>query len=79
MLRYSRFSYINLLREKNKNTMTSEDYYRLGNSYRKKGDFKHAIDSYMEAIALDSNSPAVEAKKMLENIFAFYCKDMYNP
>jgi tetratricopeptide (TPR) repeat protein len=59
--------------------MTSEDYYKLGNDYRKKGDFKHAIDSYMEAIALDSNSPAVEAKKMLENIFAFYCKDMYNP
>ena len=46
--------------------MTAEDYYKLGNSYRKKGDFKHAIDSYNEAIALDPNSPAVEAKKMLE-------------
>lgn len=34
---------------------------------------------YMEAIALDPNSKAVEAKKMLEDIYSFYCKDMYNP
>lgn len=59
--------------------MTAEDYYKLGNEYRRKGDWKHAIDNYLEAIALDPESPAVEAKQMLNDMFAFYCKDMYNP
>lgn len=59
--------------------MTAEDYYKLGNEYRRKGDWKHAIDNYLEAIDLDPESPAVEAKQMLDDMFAFYCKDMYNP
>lgn len=59
--------------------MTAEDYYKLGNEYRRKGDWKHAIDNYLEAIALDPESSAVEAKQMLDDMFAFYCKDMYNP
>lgn len=59
--------------------MTAEDYYKLGNEYRRKGDWKHAIDNYLEAIALDPESPAVEAKQMLDDMFVFYCKDMYNP
>ena len=59
--------------------MTAEDYYKLGNEYRRKGDWKHAIDNYLEAKALDPESPAVEAKQMLDDMFAFYCKDMYNP
>ena len=59
--------------------MTAEDYYKLGNEYRRKGDWKHAIDNYLEAIALDPESPAVEEKQMLDDMFAFYCKDMYNP
>lgn len=59
--------------------MTAEDYYKLGNEYRRKGDWKHAINNYLEAIALDPESPAVEAKQMLDDMFAFYCKDMYNP
>lgn len=59
--------------------MTAEDYYKLGNEYRRKGDWKHAIDNYLEAIALDPESPAVEAKQMLDDMFAFYCKDMYTP
>ena len=59
--------------------MTAEDYYKLGNEYSRIGDWKHAIDNYLEAIALDPESPAVEAKQMLDDMFAFYCKDMYNP
>ena len=53
--------------------MTSADYYRLGNDYRRQGDFKRAMEAYMEAIALDPESPAAEAKKMLEDIYVFYC------
>ena len=59
--------------------MTAEEYYQQGNAWRKKGDFKRALDSYMEAIALDPKSPAVAAKEMLDDIMSFYCKDYYNP
>lgn len=59
--------------------VTAEEFYALGNEYRRKGDWKHAIDNYLEAIALDPDSPAVEAKKMLDDILNFYCKDIYNP
>jgi tetratricopeptide (TPR) repeat protein len=60
-------------------SMKSEDFYRLGNEYRRNGDWQNAINNYLEAIALDPDSPAVEAKEMLENILNFYHKDAYNP
>ena len=59
--------------------MTAEEFYNLGNEYRRKGYWKHALDNYLEAIALDPESPAVEAKRMLDDILSFYCKDFYNP
>lgn len=59
--------------------MTAEEYFNMGNEYQRKGDFKNAMNCYLEAIELDPNSPAVEAKKMLDNIFNFYNKDAYNP
>lgn len=63
----------------NENKSAANDWYQRGNEYRKKGDWKHALDCYMEAIDIDSESPAVEAKRMLENILNFYNKDAYNP
>ena len=59
--------------------MTANAYYLKGNEYRKQGDFASALNNYMEAIRLDANSPAVEAKRMLDDIMNFYCKDFYNP
>lgn len=59
--------------------MTSEEWYQRGNDYCKKQDFQHALQCYMEAIALNPESPAVEAKEMLDNIYSFYCRDIYNP
>jgi tetratricopeptide (TPR) repeat protein len=59
--------------------MTAEEYYQLGNEYRQQGNWQEAINNYMEAIELDPNSPAVEAKRMLEDILNYYNKDMYNP
>ena len=59
--------------------MTAEDYYRAGNDYRRQGNWQQAINNYMEAIELDPESPAVEAKEMLDNILSYYNKDMYNP
>ena len=59
--------------------MTANDYYLLGNRYRKEGNWQMAINNYLEAIALDPQSPAVEAKKMLDDILNYYNKDCYNP
>ena len=59
--------------------MTSEEYYQQGNAFRKQGDWQRALNCYIEAISLDPNSPAVHAKKMLDDILEFYNKDSYNP
>ena len=59
--------------------MTAEEYYKLGNEYRKKGNWQEALNNYINAIELDPDSPAVEAKKMLDDILNYYCKDIYNP
>lgn len=59
--------------------MTANDYYLAGNAWRKKGNFKKATDCYLQAIALDADSPAATAKQMLDDIMSFYCKDYYNP
>ena len=42
-------------------------YYLLGNA------------CYLEAMAINPDSPAVEAHQMLMNIIEFYHKDYYNP
>ena len=59
--------------------MTAEEYYQQGNRYRKEGNWQMALNHYLEAIALDPESPAVEARQMLEDILNFYHKDAYNP
>ena len=57
--------------------MTADEYYRKGNEFRKQGNWQEALNCYMEAIAIDPESPAAEAKKMVENILGFYNKDIY--
>lgn len=59
--------------------MTAEEYYRKGNEHRRGGNYKAAMEAYMQAIAIDPDSPAATAKQMLDEQFAFYCKDYYNP
>ena len=53
--------------------MTAQEWYEQGNAFRKESKW------HDQAIELDPDSPAVEAKRMLDDIMAFYCKDMYNP
>lgn len=55
-----------------------EIYYLLGNAYRKQSNWQKALNCYLEAIDLNPESPAVEAKKALIDILNFYNKDMYN-
>ena len=59
--------------------MTAEEWYGKGNEARKQGLWHEAINCYLQAIELDPESPAVEAKRMLDDIMAFYHKDAYNP
>ncbi len=59
--------------------MTAEEYYKQGNDYRRQGKWHEAINSYIKAAEIDPESPAVEAKKMLDDILNYYCKDIYNP
>lgn len=59
--------------------MTAEEYYQRGKEHQRAGNWQDAIHCYIEAIEIDAESPAVEAKKMVEDILNFYNKDMYNP
>lgn len=59
--------------------MTADEYYQRGNHFRRVGNYQEAMNDYLEAIDLDPNSPAVQAKEMLDDIMNYYCKDMYNP
>lgn len=53
-------------------------YYLLGNAHRKKGDWRMAINNYLEAMAINPESPAANAYSMANEILDFYNKDMYN-
>ena len=55
-----------------------EKHYRTGNEYRRKGDWQNAINHYLEAVAINPESPAKGALEMLGDILDFYNKDMYN-
>lgn len=59
--------------------MNSRELYERGNDYRRQGNWQEAINSYIQAIELDPDSPAVEAKAMLDDILNYYHKDAYNP
>ena len=59
--------------------MNSRKLYEQGNDYRRQGNWQEAINSYIQAIELDPDSPAVEAKAMLDDILNYYHKDAYNP
>lgn len=52
-------------------------HYLLGNAYYKKGKWKEAIEHYLEACELNSESPAREKLKMAYEILDFYNKDVF--
>lgn len=54
-------------------------YYLRGNAYRQQGNWRMAINSYLEAIELDPDGPAVMAYNNAQEILAFFNKDLYNP
>lgn len=69
---------LNPLIEKASACGDDELYYLYGNAWRKKGNWQKALESYLEAISINPQSPAKEAHRMLMDILEFYNKDMYN-
>ena len=71
---------IRLLNEYISSTSEPSDraYYLLGNAHRKKGDWQKAINNYLEAMAINPESPAANAYAIANEILDFYNKDMYN-
>ena len=53
-------------------------YYLFGNAYRKMNNWQGALNNYQEAININPDSPAKDAREMMMNIINFYNKDMYN-
>jgi cytochrome c-type biogenesis protein CcmH/NrfG len=60
------------------NSQDDEAYYLLGNFYRRKEDWKMALNNFQKAMDLNPESPAAEAYKMIVKILEFYNKDIYN-
>lgn len=63
---------------RNENPDDAEVLYELGCLYWKKQDWKHCLDCYSEAMRLNPDSPASEARKMVLDILQFYNKEMFN-
>lgn len=63
----------------NEQRKLAHHHYEAGNRARKRGAFHEAISHYMEALAIDPESPARTAKEMLDEILAFHHKDALNP
>lgn len=59
-------------------TMDDTLFYLLGNAWRKKGNWQMAMNNYLEAVALNPESPAQQALDIANEILDFYNKDMYN-
>ncbi len=60
------------------NAMDDKLYYLLGNAWRKKGNWQMAMNNYLEAVAINPESPARQALEIANEILDFYNKDMYN-
>ncbi|MBP5636451.1 MAG: hypothetical protein J6X25_02905 [Bacteroidales bacterium] len=58
--------------------MDDELFYLLGNAWRKKGNWQMAMNSYLEAVHMNPESPARQALDIANEILDFYNKDMYN-
>lgn len=53
-------------------------HYWMGNLRRQQNNWKEALEHYAEAIELNPNSEANEARAMLIDIISFYDKERYN-
>ena len=56
-----------------------EAWFLRGNAYRKKEDFRQALNNYLNAIELNPESSATKAYASLIRILDYNNNDIYNP
>ncbi|WP_297906899.1 tetratricopeptide repeat protein [uncultured Parabacteroides sp.] len=61
-----------------KQPKSDEAWFLLGKVYYKLGNVRLALNSYLQAIEINPESPAREAYNMAIKVLDFYNKDMYN-
>ncbi|MBO7637086.1 MAG: tetratricopeptide repeat protein [Paludibacteraceae bacterium] len=57
---------------------SDEAYFLLGNAYRRQENWEFALNAYQQAMDLNAESPARMAYDAIQEVLAFYNKDMYN-
>lgn len=57
---------------------SDEAYFLLGNAYRRQENWEFALNAYQQAMDLNVESPARMAYDAIQEVLAFYNKDMYN-
>lgn len=57
---------------------SDEAWFLLGRAHYKLGNIRPALNSYLQAIEINPESPAQEAYNMAIKVLDFYNKDMYN-
>ncbi|MCQ2210800.1 MAG: tetratricopeptide repeat protein [Paludibacteraceae bacterium] len=57
---------------------SDEAYFLLGNAYRRQENWEDALNSYQNAMDINPDSPAKLAYDAIQEVLAFYNKDMYN-
>lgn len=57
----------------------AEVWYLRGNAFRQKGDWKMAINAYLQSVELQPDGPAATSCENLQEILSFYHTDYYNP
>lgn len=53
-------------------------HYLQGNVYRRQGLYHNAYNCYLRASEIDPDNPAAEAAYILDEIYSFRNKDLYN-
>lgn len=57
----------------------ADTLYQEGLAFAQRSEWGRAASCFRKAISLDPDSPAKESLSMLDEIFAFYYKDNFNP
>ena len=70
---------LSLLNEHLANHPEDQAWFLKGNAYRKLGETRLALNSYLEAIAINPDSPAQSAYNMMIRILDFRDSNLYNP
>ncbi len=57
---------------------SDEAYFLLGNAYRRMENWEFALNAYQMAMDINPNSSAKLAYEAIQEVLAFYNKDMFN-